>query len=239
MPETRANNYIKNTSYVPKNNKRVQQKDSNGQFTSALVETNEQTLLETPFTNNKKQKITSETMESSSSKNINTVIENIILTTDNNNQTPSNTEKDDTTKTFDMEIDNVASSASNFTDNVQKIPLQTAKDSIHATKTNNTNESKSSNTTTSSKGKNKQTWSDEMDEAEASTSHSKNAKDRQFNIITAPTRFYATDNAADIKGKSIAEKRNFINALFIHFNGFQGSNYLSKNRKFIIYFDSL
>ena len=77
-----------------------------------------------------------------------------------------------------------------------------------------------------------------MDEAEASTSN-KNANDRQFNIITAPTRFYATDNVADIKGKSIAEKRNFINALFIHFNGFQGSNYLSKNRKFIIYFDSL
>src|SRR5688572_19743990 len=44
---------------------------------------------------------------------------------------------------------------------------------------------------------------------------------------------------SDIKGKYIAEKRNFINALFIHFNGFQGSNYLSKNRKFIIYFDSL
>jgi hypothetical protein len=53
------------------------------------------------------------------------------------------------------------------------------------------------------------------------------------------THFYTTDNAADIKGKSIAEKRNFINALFIYFNGFQGSNYLSKNRKFIIYFDSL
>src|SRR3954454_9948044 len=120
------------------------------------------------------------------------------------------------------------------------IPLQTAKDSMHAKQINETSESKLPNTSSISKGKNKQTWSDEMDEAEASSSsNNKNAKDRQFSIITAPTRFYATDNASDIKGKSIAEKRNFINALFIHFNGFQRSNYLSKTRKFIIYFDSL
>ncbi|CAG8652480.1 11618_t:CDS:2, partial [Funneliformis mosseae] len=65
MPETRANNYIKNTSYVPKNNKRTQQKNK--------------------------------TMETPSPKVINKVIENIILFTDNNNQTPSNTEKEDTT----------------------------------------------------------------------------------------------------------------------------------------------
>src|SRR4051812_50200959 len=64
-------------------------------------------------------------------------------------------------------------------------------------------------------------------------------KDQYFSIITASTQFYATDNAADIKRKSIAEKRNLINTLFIHFTGFQGSNYLSKNRKFIIYFNTL
>jgi hypothetical protein len=178
-------------------------------------------------------------METSTPNIINEVIENIILTTDNNNQTPINNEKDNTTNTFDMEIDNVTSSSSNSTENEQNIPPQTVKDSMHAKQTNNTDESKSTNTSSSSKGKNKQTWSDEMDEAEASTSNNKNAKDRQFQVITAPTRFYATDNATDIKGKTIAEKRNFINALFIHFNGFQGSNYLSKNRKFIIYFDSL
>ena len=54
MPETRANNYNKQTFYVSKNNKSPQLKNSNRQFISFLVETNEQTLLETSLINNKK-----------------------------------------------------------------------------------------------------------------------------------------------------------------------------------------
>ncbi|CAG8648246.1 7378_t:CDS:1 [Funneliformis mosseae] len=118
MPETRANNYNKKTSYVPKNNKRVQQKNSARYFTSSLVNINEQTLLETPFINNKKQKITTETMDISFPKVINEVIENIILSTDNNNQTLSNTRNDNTTNTFNIEIDNIVFSTFNSTEKI-------------------------------------------------------------------------------------------------------------------------
>ncbi|CAG8670302.1 12257_t:CDS:2, partial [Funneliformis mosseae] len=77
--------------------KLTQQKNSARHFTSFLIEINKQTLLETSNTNNKKQKITTETMKTSSPKVINKVIENIILFTDNNNQTPFNIEKENTT----------------------------------------------------------------------------------------------------------------------------------------------
>ena len=54
-------------------------------------------------------------METFSSKIINKIIKNIILTTDNNNQTLSNITDKGITKTFDMKIDNVISSTSNIT----------------------------------------------------------------------------------------------------------------------------
>ncbi|CAG8716462.1 7872_t:CDS:1, partial [Funneliformis mosseae] len=41
----------------------------------------------------------------------------------NNNQTPSNTEKDNTTNTFNMKIDNVTFLTSNFTEKVQNVSL--------------------------------------------------------------------------------------------------------------------
>ncbi|CAG8657150.1 5214_t:CDS:2 [Funneliformis mosseae] len=55
-------------------------------------------------------------MEISFPKVINEVIENIILSTDNNNQRLFNTGKDNTTNTFNMKIDNIAFSTSNFTE---------------------------------------------------------------------------------------------------------------------------
>ena len=71
------------------------------------------------------------------------------------------------------------------------------------------------------------------------TSHDQETKAQSFNIIIAPTRFFMTDTATDIKGKTIAEKRTTVNSLFVLFNGFQGSTYISKTRKFLVYFDSL
>src|ERR687897_590387 len=60
-----------------------------------------------------------------------------------------------------------------------------------------------------------------------------------FNIITTPTHFYVIDNTSDIKGKSIAEKRTAINSLFIYYDSYQGSTYISKMRKFFVYFNTI
>src|SRR3954471_10811700 len=105
MPETRAKNYIQNNSQPYNKNKRTTQRNINEQSANSSSESKEQTLLETTPTNNKKIKITTENMETSSPKTINKVIENIILSTDNTNQTPPKHIDESTTKTLDMEID--------------------------------------------------------------------------------------------------------------------------------------
>jgi len=64
-------------------------------------------------------------------------------------------------------------------------------------------------------------------------------KDNTFNIITSPTHFFASDDAVDITGKSIAEKKHLINRLFVNFPGYQGTSYNSKLRKFFVYFQTL
>ena len=156
MPETRAKNYIQNTLQPYNKNKRTTQKNNTKQSTNSSLELNEKTLLETPLTNNKKQKVTSENMDTSSPKIVNKIIENIILTTDDNKRTPPNITDDNTNKPLEMDIDNV-SSTSSTTEIVQPTPFQTTKDSMYAKQINNTSESKSMNTSSISKGKNKQT----------------------------------------------------------------------------------
>jgi hypothetical protein len=58
-------------------------------------------------------------------------------------------------------------------------------------------------------------------------------------ILLYSTHFYISDNTSDIKGKSVAEKHMFINSLFIYFDSFQDFTYISKLRKFFVYFESM
>ena len=125
-------------------------------------------------------------------------------------------------------------------DNTSNTPKQSTNDSMHAHASNKglfEDTAYEQILPDNIKGKNKQTWSDEMEENDES--HDQEKSGASFNIITAPTHFYATDNASDIKGNSIAEKRTFINSLFIRYNGYQGSTYISKLRKFFVYFSTM
>ena len=119
------------------------------------------------------------------------------------------------------------------------LPTQTANDSMHA-KDNNDNMFKDTGfdyqlpPTVIVKDNN--SWADDMENEESREQENSGAT---YNIITALTHFYVTDNASDIKGKFIADKHTNINSLFICYNGYQGSTYISKLRKFFVYFRTM
>ena len=249
MPVTRATSSKLQTKNTYQRNKRnISVNDSNTSSSSSkTVDTNENKISP------KKQKILTPSNEDIIDPEIEKIITNIIsnnngplLEQNTNSNMSSNINDtlfeqktdDDISSTnlpLEMDVDNT----SNFTPS-QPTLKQTANDSMHA---HNNNDNMFEDTGFDyilppiEKGKKKQSWSEELEQNEGS--HDQENQGATYNIITAPTRFYVTDSTSDIKGKSIAEKCTFINSLFVRFNGYQGSTYISKFRKFSVYFQSM
>ena len=249
MPVTRATSSKQQTKNTYQRNKRnISANDSNASGSSSnTTKTNENN------TSPKKQK----TLTLSNEDIIDPEIEKIITNVISNNkellleqETDNNMSSNTKDTLFEQTIDNNISSSNlplemdvdtTFTlTPSQTTPKLTANDSMHA---HNNNDNMFEYTGFDyilppvEKGKKKQSWSEELEQNEGS--HDQENQGANYNIITAPTRFYATDNASDIKGKSIAEKCTFINSLFVRFNGYQGSTYVFKFRKFSVYFQSM
>ena len=169
---------------------------------------------------------------------VETPLESTINNIVTNNDTPKNSEI--------MDIDPTTAFSENNNNVLPSPTKQTTNDSMHASSSSNPNNNNNNQNITppivslpiTNKGKQKQTWSEEMDDKDDETRDQED-NTTSFNIITAPTHFYATDNVSDIKGNSIAEKRTAINSLFIHYDGYQGSTYISKMRKFFVYFNTM
>src|SRR5215216_3850393 len=230
MPVTRATSANKQHKRTQQTNKRTNN-NNNGETSSKNLDTTETTSL-------KKQKTTSalnEETDTITMQNtvINQVSENVSPPLVQNLQTFENTETD---KPADMDVDTTSVPSDQQTPSSPKL---TTNDSMHA-KDNVENMFKDTgfdyNLSPIVKGKDNKSWVDDMENDESREQENKGAT---YNIITAPTRFYATDNASDIKGNSIAENRTIINSLFICYNGYQGSNYISKIRKFFVYFRTM
>src|SRR5215216_4640655 len=234
MPVTRAtsskqqtkNNYQRNKRNIPVNNPEASNSSLN------TTNTTDNNIL------TKKQKIITPLNEDTIDPEIQNIIHNVMSNSNNNDFSGKNRNDNVSSNEVpsEMEVDPISSSIPSS----PLVPKQTTNDSMHA---NNNKNNMFLDTgfdyilPANTKGKQKQTWSEEVENNEET--RDQETRGVSFNVITAPTRFYATDNASDIKGKSIAEKRTFVNSLFVRFDGYQGSTYVSKFRKFSVYFRSM